>query len=307
MSQLLSTHLHHRKLTSLIENRTVYSAAHAELNIFETHAIAHKVALTFEYPVIASMLTGKKVMHIKGMPSFDFSPGESVVMPADKEMVIDFPLATKSDPTQCLALGIEATKIRDIVQKFNHQVAIENENDSWNIDCMASHLTNNNQVNVLLSRMLYTFTNNTSSSKDMLLDLMLQELIVRLLQTNAKAIILGDLERSFSDTRIDSVIQYIKKNLTNKDITVNVLADKACMSVSNFHKKFKNTLGISPIDYINSEKIKFAKKLMREKKNTQMAEIALQSGFNNTSYFNRQFKKVELMTPLKYRQSYCAE
>ena len=307
MSQLLSTHLHYRKLTSLVENRTVYGAAHAELNIFETHAIAHNVALTFEYPVIASMMTGKKVMHIEGLPSFDFFPGESVVMPAYKEMVIDFPLATKSNPTQCLALGIEATKIKDVVQKFNHQVAIENENNSWDINGTASHLMNNNQVTVLLNRLLYTFVNNTSKSKDLLLDLMLQELIVRLLQTNAKAIILGDLEGRLSDTRISSAIKYIKKNLTNKDITVNVLADKACMSISNFHKKFKNTLGISPIDYINSEKIKFAKKLMKEKRNAQMAEIALKSGFNNTSYFNRQFKKVELMTPLKFRKSFCTE
>lgn len=32
-------------------------------------------------------------------------------------------------------------------------------------------------------------------------------------------------------------------------------------------------------------------------KNLRMSEIAYQSGFNNTSYFNRQFKKMEMMTP----------
>ena len=49
-----------------------------------------------------------------------------------------------------------------------------------------------------------------------------------------------------------AVIQYIKENLTKRDLSVNVLADKACMSASHFHKKFKNTLGISPIDYLNN-------------------------------------------------------
>lgn len=107
----------------------------------------------------------------------------------------------------------------------------------------------------------------------------------------------------FSDTRIGMVIKYIKKNLTDQDITVDLLAEKACMSASHFHKKFKNTLGISPIDYINSEKIKFSKKLIKEHKNLRMSEIAYQSGFNNTSYFNRQFKKMEMMTPQQFKVS----
>jgi hypothetical protein len=95
MNSLLNLHKNNRKLTTLVENRTTYSADYAELNIYETHAFAEKVSLTFNFPIIASMLTGKKVMHIDGFEAFDFFPGESVVMPTNKEMIIDFPLATK--------------------------------------------------------------------------------------------------------------------------------------------------------------------------------------------------------------------
>ncbi|MEZ4802991.1 MAG: AraC family transcriptional regulator [Gelidibacter sp.] len=302
MNHLLNHHKSHRKLTTLVENRTTYNADYAELNIYETHAFAEKVSLKFDFPIIASMLTGKKVMHIDGLEAFDFFPGESVVMPTNKEMVIDFPLATQDNPTQCLALGIDATKIDEVAEKFNQQVAIENENNNWAIDDVASHLINNVDVNLLVERLVYTFTNN-NKSKDVLLDLMIQELIVRLLQTKAKTFILGNPDNMFSDTRIGMVIKYIKDNLTNKDITVDLLSKKACMSTSHFHKKFKNTLGISPIDYINSEKIKFSKKLIKKRKDFRMSEIAYQSGFNNTSYFNRQFKKMELMTPQQFKAS----
>ncbi|SFD71443.1 AraC-type DNA-binding protein [Algibacter lectus] len=302
MSQLLNHHRSTRKLTTLVENRTTYNAEYAELNIYETHAYAEKVALKFDFPIIASMLTGKKVMHIDGLESFDFFPGESVVMPTNKEMVIDFPLASLDSPTQCLALGIDGSKIDEVVQKFNHHVAIENENNTWKLDENASHLINNTDVNHLVERLVYTFTNN-NTSKDVLLDLMIQELVVRLLQTKAKAFILNDTESIFNDTRIGMVIKFIKNNLTNKDISVDLLAKKACMSTSHFHKKFKNTLGISPIDYINSEKIKFSKKLIKESKDFRMAEVAFKSGFNNTSYFNRQFKKVELITPQQFKAS----
>jgi AraC-like DNA-binding protein len=302
MKSILNHHRNNRKLTTLVENRTTYNADYAELNIYETHAFAEKVSLTFNFPVIASMLTGKKIMHIDGFEAFDFFPGESVVMPSNKEMVIDFPIATKESPTQCLALGIDAFKIDEVVEKFNQQVSIENENNDWNLDETASHLINNTDVNHLIERLTYTFTNN-NKSKDVLLDLMIQELIIRLLQTKAKSLIINDPNQIFNDTRIGTVIKYIKENLTNKDISVDLLAKKAYMSTSHFHKQFKNTLGISPIDYINSEKIKFSKKLIKESKDFRMSEIAFKSGFNNTSYFNRQFKKMELMTPQQFKTS----
>ncbi|REH52467.1 AraC family transcriptional regulator [Tenacibaculum gallaicum] len=306
MNHLLSRHKESRKLTTLIENRTTYNAEYAELNIFETHKSAEQVSLTFDFPVIASMLTGKKVMHLEGMEPFDFFPGESVVMPTNKEMIIDFPLAEKNNPTQCLALGIDSDKIDEIVEKFNHNVAIERENNNWKLNETSSHLVHNTGINHLVGRLVHTFTNQ-NKSKDILLDLMIQELIVRLLQTKAKAFILNDPSGTFTDTRIGMVIKFIKNNLTNKDITVELLAKKACMSTSHFHKKFKNTLGISPIDYINSEKIKFSKKLIKQSKNLRISEIAYKSGFNNISYFNRQFKKMEMITPQQFKKSFLKE
>lgn len=302
MKSILDKHRKNRELTTLVENRTTYNSDYAELNIYETHAYAEQVSLTFDFPIIASMLTGKKVMHLDGFEAFDFFPGESVVMPSNKEMVIDFPLATKNKPTQCLALGIDAHKIDEVVEKFNYQVAIDNKNNNWNLDETSSHLINNVDVNHLIERLTYTFTNN-NKSKDVLLDLMIQELIVRLLQTKAKSLIINDPEQVFSDTRIGSVIKYIKDNLTSKDINVELLAKQAYMSTSHFHKQFKNTLGISPIDYINAEKIKFSKKLIKENRNCRLSEIAFKSGFNNISYFNRQFKNHELITPSQFLKS----
>jgi len=302
MTNFLKSHHKNRRLSTLVENRTTYNSDFAELNIYETYEYAEKVSLKFDYPIIASMLTGKKVMHLDGLSSFDFYPGESVVMPSNKEMVIDFPDAKINTPTQCLALGIDSSKINEVVDKFNHNVAIENENNKWTLDNATSHLINNTDVNHLVKRLTYTFTNN-NKSKDVLLDLMIQELIVRLLQTKAKFLILNDQNEVFNDTRIGSVIQFIKKNLTNKDINVENLAKKANMSASHFHKQFKNTLGISPIDYVNSEKIKFSKKLIKESKDLRISEIAFKSGFNSSSYFNRQFKKLELMTPQQFKKS----
>ncbi|MEE9438804.1 MAG: AraC family transcriptional regulator, partial [Saprospiraceae bacterium] len=149
--------------------------------------------------------------------------------------------------------------------------------------------------------LVFTFTQN-SKSKDMILDLMIQELIVRLLQTKAKQSIISNINGYYNDTRIGTVIKYIKKHLTDRNINVDSLAKKACMSSSHFHKQFKNTLGVSPIDYVNGERIKFAKKLIFNDQQKAISDIAFLSGFNSVSYFNRQFKKIEMIAPSQYRK-----
>ena len=73
-----------RRLEQEVENRTAYTIDTAELNIYETQHVAEKVELTFTNPVLASMIRGKKVMHLPGTPSFDLLPGESVIVPSEE-------------------------------------------------------------------------------------------------------------------------------------------------------------------------------------------------------------------------------
>ncbi|WP_282018116.1 AraC family transcriptional regulator [Salegentibacter mishustinae] len=298
MNTNLSNYNRNLKLKTSIENRTIYSADYAELNVFETRQVAESVNLQFSFPIIASMLTGKKIMHLEGMKSFDFFPGESVVLPSDKKMVIDFPLANSKNPTRCLALGIDPDKIKETVEIFNKNTRIDFENDQHSFDASAVHLANNQQVQFVLDRIFSTFLED-GKAKDALLDLMVKELIIRLLQTKAKVMLL-DNETLFDNNRMAFIVKYMREHLT-ENIQVDKLADKACMSTSNFYRSFKNTLGESPIDYLNGERIKFAKKLI-QRTNDKFADIAYKSGFNNTSYFNRQFKRFEKITPNQYRK-----
>lgn len=298
MNTNISNYNRNLKLNTSIENRTIYSADYAELNVFETRQVAESVNLQFSFPIIASMLTGKKIMHLEGMKSFDFFPGESVVLPSDKKMLIDFPLANSKNPTRCLALGIDPDKIKETVEIFNENTRIDFENDHHSFDASAVHLANNHQVQFVLDRIFSTFLED-GKAKDALLDLMVKELIIRLLQTKAKVMLL-DNETLFDNNRMAFIVKYMREHLT-ENIQVDKLADKACMSTSNFYRSFKNTLGESPIDYLNGERIKFAKKLI-QRTNDKFADIAYKSGFNNTSYFNRQFKRFEKITPNQYRK-----
>jgi AraC-like DNA-binding protein len=290
MDKLINEIRQSRQLSTLVENKTTFSANNFELSMFETYRVAERVELAFDFPVVTSMLTGKKVMHIDDGQAFDFHPGQSVVFPSKKKMVIDFPLASMNEPTQCLALGINEDRIDKVIEQFNDCVAIEEEHPDWKLSAVPDHLLHDSQISHLINRIMHTFVKD-NKSKDILLDLMINELIVRLLQTKVKSLIISDRNNVYGDTRIGFIVKFIRENLTNHNITVELLADKVYMSPSHFHKKFKNTVGVSPIEYLNSEKVKFAKKLMKEDKKLRIAEVAFKSGFNCASYFNRQFKK----------------
>ncbi len=299
MERLLAKHKSERKLTTLVENFTAYGSNYSELNIFETHEQAEKISLKFDYPVVASMISGKKVMHLDDLTSFDFFPGESVVIPSGKEMIIDFPEATRTGPTQCLALTIDPCKINEVVDSFNEMNIIDlRENGNWQIDTNSFHLDNHKGIQQLVDRLVYTFTEG-HASKDIFIDGILKELIIRVLQSKARQSLLEDTDNFLSDHRIAFAVGYIKKHLT-EDISIDKLVDKACMSKSHFFKVFKNTLGISPIEYITAERIKMAKKLIKNS-NLKISEVAYQSGFNNPSYFNKKFKELELITPGEFK------
>lgn len=299
----IKQHLKTRKLTTLVENKTTYTSEYADLSIFETHKISTDIKLNFDDIIIASMLSGKKTMNIDNGEYFDFIPGESLIVPKNKDLIIDFPEASIKNPTQCLALTLEQAKVNEVVYNFNKSTTIERENNNWNLTDLFSHLTNNTEIDFLVSRLTNTFIKNPSS-KDVLLDLMIQELIIRLLQSNARQLIIKNTDGFFNDTRIGFTVKYIKEHLTESELTLDKMASKACMSKSHFIKKFKNTLGVTPIDFLNSEKIKFAKNLIKNHPNERISNIAYKSGFNNVSYFNRLFKKTEMITPQQFKNTF---
>jgi AraC-like DNA-binding protein len=132
-------------------------------------------------------------------------------------------------------------------------------------------------------------------SKEALADCTLMELMIRIIQTQKLQLI---DDHQISDDRLGHVIKYIRTHLSEK-IDVDTLSQQAYMSKSSFFRTFKNTFGLSPVDFILRERIKLAKKLLK-KPEANISEVCLRSGFNNLNYFIRLFKRMEGMTPGAY-------
>lgn len=104
-----------------------------------------------------------------------------------------------------------------------------------------------------------------------------------------------------TDTRLSEDIvrsvSYIYNHLTEK-ITLEQLAAEAVLSVSQFKQKFKKQLGVSPRNFINYQKIEYAKTLMNS--GTSMTDLAISLGFSSSSYFSVVFKKFTTYTPSEF-------
>jgi len=296
--QLSNSFYKNRKLELLVENQTSYTLNNAAMHVFETHQQAERVLLQFDQPVLASMLRGKKIMHLREQQQFDFLPGESLILPADELMCIDFPEADERNPARCLAMAIDEDKIKKVILLMNETLP-KADGEEWCLLDYNFHFTNDTGIYQILQRLLYLFTEN-HPSKDFFVDNMLQELIVRILQTNNRKIYTEKTLMLQSNSRMAFIVQYIREHL-NQPLSVAQLSTQACMSDSNFYRVFKNEMGMSPVDFINTERIKRAVSLLLNP-SRKVKDVYMECGFESRSYFNRVFKKLKKVSPGRFQE-----
>ncbi|QNL47820.1 AraC family transcriptional regulator [Olivibacter sp. SDN3] len=284
-----------RELRTVVENRRAYTLNNCELNVFETYQRCNKVPLKFNDFVITNMLRGKKVMHLFNSPGFDYLPGETVIVPPAIQMLIDFPDATLDQPTQCTALAIDRQQIINTVDYLNEHHPREN-NEIWQLDFTNYHFLNDAALSATINKLI-AIGSSDEIHKDVLADLTLKELLIRIMQT--QHLILVEKEGSFvGNERMTVVVNYIREHLA-ENLHIDTLCKKTGMSKPVFFRVFKRELGVSPVEFVIRERIRLAKKYLSN--NSSIKEACFAAGFNSLNYFFRMFKKHEGITPGAYQ------
>lgn len=79
------------------------------------------------------------------------------------------------------------------------------------------------------------------------------------------------------------------------------VAKEVGMSYFHFSRAFKQSMGMTPTNYIAERRIERAKKLMQET-DLPISEIALRSGFSSQSHFTTSFRRLVRVTPRSFRK-----
>ena len=114
---------------------------------------------------------------------------------------------------------------------------------------------------------------------------------------------LSDKEQSAPAIRI--VKRYIRENYKD-DISLSSAADKANISSVYLSRLFKKEEGINFLDYLNQCRIEEAKKLLKDVQ-YNILDVADETGFKNTRYFSKIFKKNVGITPSEYRKRHLGK
>lgn len=104
------------------------------------------------------------------------------------------------------------------------------------------------------------------------------------------------------ETRVYRAVSYIKKHY-NEEMDVNMLARQANISTSRFYPLFRQSLGMSPIEYINRTRIDRAIVMLMNSEHYSIEEISEATGFQSAAYFRRVFKKITGASPREYRNT----
>nr|WP_321232310.1 AraC family transcriptional regulator [uncultured Psychroserpens sp.] len=102
--------------------------------------------------------------------------------------------------------------------------------------------------------------------------------------------------------RMRDVFEYTMNNF-EKPITLSTVSNVANMTKNAFCKYFKKRTNKTYITFLNELRIEQACKLLLSNRDLSVAEIAEQTGFQNISNFNRQFKTVKSMSPSVFKSS----
>ncbi|WP_220735645.1 helix-turn-helix transcriptional regulator [Shewanella sp. c952] len=78
----------------------------------------------------------------------------------------------------------------------------------------------------------------------------------------------------------------------------------AHLSISALERRFTKHLGQTPKQFINEVRLKNARRLLIET-NESIANIAQETGFNDHSYFSRQFQRLFGKSPSQFRREHC--
>lgn len=109
-----------------------------------------------------------------------------------------------------------------------------------------------------------------------------------------------EIKAPVNDKMIDSVVADIRDHYM-EDISLTSLAAKYNVSMGSLSKMIKDHLQLNFSDYIASLRIQRAKELLSDE-TLSIQEIAEIVGYNDYFYFTKVFKKIEGISPSKYRK-----
>ena len=109
----------------------------------------------------------------------------------------------------------------------------------------------------------------------------------------------GEFRGGLPIRQLRKVEDFVHERL-GEEILTEKLAELVELSPFHFSRVFKQTTGMSPLQFVTRERITRAQQLIRETSRS-LIEIALDVGYTSPSHFAQVFRRVVGVTPTEFR------
>ena len=210
----------------------------------------------------------------------------------------------KTSSCEFIVLSFTFDKNKDVDPKLSERLGLEDFIDNIKELDQKPYMTlkpgPGNEISGVLRRILRERDKQREWS-DFLIYLLVLELFVHISRTIKQEWEENTRYRSLNlKENLNLARDYILLNY-DKDITLSDVAKYVYLSDSYFAHSFKDQFGTSPKNYILKARIEASKEILA-KTDLKVGDIAAQVGFLSQQRFNDIFKKMEKITPLKYRR-----
>jgi len=110
-----------------------------------------------------------------------------------------------------------------------------------------------------------------------------------------------EIKKANTKRNLQHAISYIHTAYRNENISVEYLASLEHLSPNRFRAIFKENMGLSPKEYILTNKMNLAKQLLYQT-DLSIKEISVEIGYDDQLYFSRIFRKRTGYTPSEYKR-----
>jgi AraC-like DNA-binding protein len=100
-------------------------------------------------------------------------------------------------------------------------------------------------------------------------------------------------------SRMEAIYNYVDQHIGNS-IHLDTVAEKVNLSVPAFCRYFKKLTGKTFSHFVNEVRIAQAAKMLKEE-HLSISDVSFSCGFNNLSYFNKQFREITGLNPKAFR------